>query len=116
MAPASTSASSWPSVRRMVASAGRCGGGERGRERRARRGPLECVGGPLGDRGDRLRPGRHSGGGQAQDGDQRVAAATSSSWVGDGGQVGEQVQSVGVLELAWIGLGEVGQGGWDRRC
>jgi hypothetical protein len=80
-------------------------GAERGADR------LGCVGGPLGVRGDRPRPGQHRGGGQAQDGDQRVAAATGSSQVGDTGQVGEQVRSVGVLELAWIGLGEVGQGG-----
>jgi hypothetical protein len=67
----------------------------------AERGPdrLGCVGGPLGDRGDRPRPCRHCGGGQAQDGDQRVAAATGSSLVGDAGQVGEQVRG----SLSWRG-------------
>jgi hypothetical protein len=53
----------------------------------AERGPdlLGRVGGPLGDRGDRPRPGQDRGGRQAQDSDQRVAAATGSSRVGHGG-------------------------------
>jgi hypothetical protein len=44
----------------------------------AERGPdrLGRVGGPLGDRGDRPRPGQHRSGRQAQDRDQWVAAAT----------------------------------------
>ena len=51
----------------------------------AQRGPhrLGRVGGPLGDRGQRPGTGQHRGGGQPQDGDQRVAAATGSSRVGD---------------------------------
>jgi hypothetical protein len=72
------------------------------------------VGGPLGDGGKRAGAGQHRGGGQGQDGDQGVAAATGRSRVGDGGQVGQQVRGVGVLKLARVGVGEVGQGGWDR--
>jgi hypothetical protein len=41
-----------------------------------------------------------------------VAAATGSSRVRDGGQAGKQVWRVGVLE--GLGVGELGQGGWDR--
>jgi hypothetical protein len=43
----------------------------------------------------------------------KVAAATGSSRVGDGGQIGEQAWGVGVLE--GLGVGEMGQGGrgWD---
>jgi hypothetical protein len=80
----------------------------------AERGPdgLGRVGGPFGDRGDRPRPGQHRGGRQAQDGDQGVAAATGSSWVGDGGEVGKQVWTVGILE--GLGVGELGEGDWDR--
>jgi hypothetical protein len=43
-----------------------------------------------------------------------VAAATGSSRVGDGGKVGQQVWGLGVLELAAVGVDEVGEGGWDR--
>jgi hypothetical protein len=43
-----------------------------------------------------------------------MAAATGGSWIGDGGQVGQQVGGVGVLVLERVGLGEVSQGGWDR--
>jgi hypothetical protein len=80
----------------------------------AERGPdlLGRVGGPFGDRGDRPRPGQDRGGRQAQDSDQRVAAATGSSRVGHGGQAGKQVWRVGVLE--GLGLGELGEGGGDR--
>ena len=60
------------------------------------------------------RPGQDRGGRQAQDGDQRVAAATGSSRVGDAGQVGQQVWGFGVLELAAVGVDELGEGGWDR--
>jgi hypothetical protein len=82
----------------------------------AERGPdwLGRFGGPLGDRGDRPGAGQHRGGGQAQDGDQPVAAATGGSRVGNGGKVGQQVGGVGVLEFARVGVAEVGQGGWDR--
>ena len=58
------------------------------------------ISGPFGDRGDRPRPGQHRGGRQAQDGDQRVAAATGVSGVGDAGQIGQQVWGFGVVELA----------------
>jgi hypothetical protein len=80
----------------------------------AERGPdrLGRVGGPLGDRGDRPCPGQHRGGGQAQDGDQPVAAATGSSRVGDAGQVGEQVRGFAVVE--GLGVGKLDEGGWDR--
>jgi hypothetical protein len=82
----------------------------------AERGPhlLGCVGGPFGDRGDRPGTCQHRGGGQAQDGGQRVAAAAGGSRVGDTGEVGQQARGVGVLELKRVGMGEVGQGGWDR--
>jgi hypothetical protein len=82
----------------------------------AERGPdrLGRISGPLGDRGDRPGPGQHRGGGQGQDGDQPVAAATGRSRVGDGGQVGEQVRGVAVLELTRVGRGEMGQSGRDR--
>jgi hypothetical protein len=88
------------------------GGGTAG----AQRGPdgLGRVGGPFGDRGHRAGAGQDRGGGQGEDGDQGVAAATSRSRVGDGGEVGQQVRGVGVLELARVGMGEVGEGGWDR--
>jgi hypothetical protein len=83
----------------------------------AQRGPdrLGCIGGPLGDRGDRPGAGQHRGGGQAQDGDEGVAAALGSSRVGNRGEVGQQVRGVSVLEWERAGMGEVGQGGWDRR-
>jgi hypothetical protein len=44
-----------------------------------------------------------AGGGHGQDGDQRVvAAAAGGSRVGDAGQVGEQVRSLGLLERVSI--------------
>jgi hypothetical protein len=75
---------------------------------------LGRLGGPFGDRGDRSGAGQHRGGGQAEDGDQRVAAPTGSSRVGDGGEGAQQVRGVGVLQLARVGVGEAGQGDWDR--
>jgi hypothetical protein len=59
-------------------------------------------------------PGQHRDGRQAQDRDQRVAAATGSAQVGDAGQVGQQVWGFGVRKLAGIGAGELGERGWDR--
>jgi hypothetical protein len=76
---------------------------------------LGRIGGPLGDRGDRPGTGQHCSGGHGQEGDQGVAATTGRSRVGDGSEVGQQVRGVGVGELARVGLGEVGQGRWDRR-
>jgi hypothetical protein len=81
-------------------------GAERGSDRLGR------VGGPLGDRGDRPGPGQDRGGGQAQDGDQRVAAAPGRSGVGDPGQVGEQVRGFAVVE--GLGVGQLGERGRDR--
>jgi hypothetical protein len=80
----------------------------------AERGPdlLGRVGGPLGDRGDRPGTGQDRSGRQAQDGDQPVAAATGSSRVGDAGQVGEQVRGFAVVE--GLGVGELGERGWER--
>jgi hypothetical protein len=75
---------------------------------------LGRIGGPFGDRGDRPGAGQDRDGGQAQDRHQRVAAASGSSRVRDRGQAGQQVPGVGLLELASIGLGELGQRGWDR--
>jgi hypothetical protein len=82
----------------------------------AQRGPdrLGRLGGPFGDRDDRPGAGQHRGGGQPQDGDQPVAAATGRSRVGDGGEVGLQLGGVGVLEWGRVNVGEVGQGGGDR--
>jgi hypothetical protein len=95
---------------------GRDGEVARGVAAGAQRGPdrLGRVGGPLGDRGDRPRPGQHRSGRQAQDRHQWVAAATGRSRVGDAGQVGQQVRGFGVLELAGSGVGELGERGWDR--
>ncbi len=76
---------------------------------------LGRVGRPFRDRSDRPGSGKHRGSGQGQDGDQWVAAATRGPGVGDGGQVGQQVRGFGVLELAGIGVGQLGQRGWDRR-
>src|SRR6266511_1816830 len=45
----------------------------------------------------------------------RVAAATRGPGVGDGGQVGQQVRGFGGWEVGGIGVGELGQRGWDRR-
>jgi hypothetical protein len=75
---------------------------------------LGCVGGPFGDRSDRPGACQHRGARQGQDGDQRVAAATGSSRVRDGGEVGQQVRGFGVVELAGFGVGELGERGWDR--
>jgi hypothetical protein len=73
---------------------------------------LGRLGGPLGDRGDRPRPGQHRGGRQAQDGHQRVATATGSSRVGDAGQVGQQARGFAVVE--GLGVGQWSERGWDR--
>jgi hypothetical protein len=75
---------------------------------------LGRIGGPFGDRSDRPRPGQHRGGRRRQDGDQRVAAPTGRSRIGNGGEVGQQVRGFSVLELAGTGVGEVGERGWDR--
>jgi hypothetical protein len=82
----------------------------------AERGPdrLRRIGGPLGDRRDRPGAGQHRGGRQARDGDQRVAAATGRSRVGDAGQVGQQVRGVGVQEFERVGTSQFGEGGQDR--
>jgi hypothetical protein len=78
------------------------------------RGPdrLGSVGGPFGDRGHRLRAGQHRGCRQGEDGDQRMAASGAGPWVGDGGQVGEQVRGFGGSERA--GLAQRGQPRRDR--
>jgi hypothetical protein len=93
----------------MVASAGtaNCSGDSTaGTQRSPHR--LGRVGGPFGDRGDRPGAGQHRSGGHGQDGDQGVAAATAGSRIGNGGQVGQQVRGLGVLELTRVGLSEVG--------
>jgi hypothetical protein len=80
----------------------------------AERGPdrLGRIGGPFGDRGDRPGACQHRGGRQAQDRRQRVAAAAGGSQIGDAGQVGQQVRGFAVVE--GLGVGQLGQGGWDR--
>jgi hypothetical protein len=81
-------------------------GAKRGTDRLGR------VGGPLGNGGKRAGAGQHRGCRQGQDGDQRMAAAQGTSRVGDGGQVGEQVQGLGFLEGA--GIAQRGQARRDR--
>jgi hypothetical protein len=83
-------------------------GAERGSDR------LRRVGDPFGDRGDRPRPGQDRGGRHGQDGDQGVAAATGTSRVGNGSEVGQQARGFGVLELPGIGVGTLGEGGRGR--
>jgi hypothetical protein len=70
--------------------------------RRARPGRCGEHQRPFGDRGHRAGTGKRRGGGQGQDGDERVAAATGSSRVRDTGQVGEQVWCLGWLERVGI--------------
>ena len=113
-AAARASASRRARVRRMVASAGtaKWPGASRRAPSAARTG-WGASAAPFGDRGDRPRAGQHRGGGHPQGGDQRMAAPTGSSRVGDSGQVGEQVWGVGVLRLDRVGVGEVDQRGWD---
>jgi hypothetical protein len=73
---------------------------------------LGRIGGPFGDRGKRAGAGQDRGGGQPQDGDQWVAAATGRRRIGDGGEIGEQVRRFGFLE--GVGVAECDEGGWDR--
>jgi hypothetical protein len=73
---------------------------------------LGSIGGPFGDRGHRAGAGEHRGGGHGQDGDQWVAAATRGSRVGNRGQVGEQVRSLGLLER--VGIAQRVKTRWDR--
>jgi hypothetical protein len=73
---------------------------------------LGSLGGPFGDRGHRAGTGKYRGGGHGQDGDERMAAATRGSWVGDAGQVGEQVRSLGFLER--VGIAQRVKTRWDR--
>ena len=47
-----------------------------------------------------------------QDGDERVAAATRGTRVGDARQVGEQVRSLGFLER--VGIAQRVKTRWDR--
>jgi hypothetical protein len=63
---------------------------------------LGSVGGPLGDRGHRPGAGKDRGGGHRRDRHQWVAAATGSSRVGNGGQIGEQVRGFDFLERVGI--------------
>jgi hypothetical protein len=83
-----------------------------GAERHADR--LRRIGGPLGDGGKRPGTGQHHSRRQGEDGNQWVAAAGTRPGVGNGGKVGQQVRGFGVLEFARVGMGEVGEGGWDR--
>jgi hypothetical protein len=73
---------------------------------------LQSIRGPLGDRAQPPGAGEHRSGGHGQDRDQRVAAPTGRSRVTDRGQVRQQVRRFGLLER--LGVGELGQGGWDR--
>jgi hypothetical protein len=81
-------------------------GAQRGADR------LRGILGPLGDRGHGAGTGQHHGGGHGQDGDERVPPPGAGSWVADRGGIGQQVGRFGVLER--LGVGEVGEGGWDR--
>jgi len=80
----------------------------------AQRGPdhLRGIASPLGDRCQGSGTGENRRGGHGQDRDQRVAAATASPRVADRGEVSQQVRRLGWLER--LGVGELGQGGWDR--
>jgi hypothetical protein len=71
------------------------------------RSPAGSVGSPGPVQGRLLEQRREPG----QDGDQGVAAATGRSRIGNGGEVGQQLRGVGVLELTLVGMGE---GDWDR--
>jgi hypothetical protein len=73
---------------------------------------LGSVGGPFGDRGHRAGAAQDCGGGHGQDGDERVAAPARCSRVGDAGQVGEQVRSLGLLER--VGIAQRVKARWDR--
>ena len=80
----------------------------------ADRGPdrLGCVGGPFGVRGERPRTGQDRGGGEHEDGDQRVPAPGANPGVGDGGQVGEQLRRFSWSERT--GIAKRGQARQDR--
>jgi hypothetical protein len=73
--------------------------------------PVGGVGGPLGDRGDRPGAGQDRGG-YGEDRDQRVAAPTGPSRVTDRGEGSQQVRPSAGPER--VGVGELGEGGWDR--
>jgi hypothetical protein len=62
---------------------------ERGQDRPGR------VRGPLADRGQGLGAGQHAGDRDGQDRAQRVPSAASLAWVGDLGEVIEQVTALG---------------------
>jgi hypothetical protein len=89
-----------------VASQPIAAGAQRGTDRLGR------SSGPLGDRGDRPRPGQHRRSCQPNDGDQRVAAPGAGPWVGDGGQVDEQVCWLYGSER--VGIAQRGQPRRDR--
>jgi hypothetical protein len=86
--------------RDAVAAEGVAAGAERGTDW------LGSLGGPFGDRGQRPGTGKHRGRGHGhghgQDGDQRAAATTRGTRVGDAGQGGEQLRSLGFLERVGI--------------
>jgi hypothetical protein len=42
------------------------------------------------------------------------AGTAKQPGVGDGSQVGQQVWRFGLVELTGIGVGELGERGWDR--
>jgi hypothetical protein len=54
-----------------------------------------CVSRPLADRGQGSGAGQHRGDCNGQDRGQRVPAAAALSWVGDRGEVAEQVTALG---------------------
>jgi hypothetical protein len=82
-----------------VAGEGIAAGSERGTH------GLGCVGGPLGDRGDRPRARQDRGSGEHQDGDQRVPAPSAGPGVADGGEVGERVRCLGWSERISVAQG-----------
>jgi hypothetical protein len=81
-------------------------GAQRGADR------LWGILGPLDDRGHGAGAGQHRRGGHGQDRNQQVAAATPGSRVADRGEVGQQMRGLGGLER--LGVGQLGEDGWDR--
>jgi hypothetical protein len=114
MAPASASASRRPEC-------GGCGPGLNGEmaggvAAGTQRGPhrLGRIGDPVGDRGDRPGAGQHRGGGQVRMATRGWRRPRAARGPGNGGKVGQQVEGFGVLEFVRVGMGEMGQSGWDR--
>jgi hypothetical protein len=112
---ASAVGSTRPRVRRMVASAGTThrSGASRRAPSAARTGWGASAAHSAIAATDRA-PARTAAAARAQskDRDQRMPAAAGPPWVVDRGEVGEQTRRVGWSRR--IGVGQLGQRGWDR--